>query len=244
MEKEFKIYHTETQEDYDDLMIKLEKEGCMWASGDKPTSKDYWNDNEEDTVIYLNEIEEDEISRGVLGNAKKCYYSKEVIKHKAKGVEQMEKVVVPQFVADWYKEVKGDKRTLYNTLSALKHSENVEVCDWYKGDDTLDIHENFYKKQQIIAKMHLYGYEVEEEKKYYWRKKKEYCLGFETEDEVFIRYYYKKNKMYLGNRPVYLFLVPSYEPYKTKFTEKEVRELVSEEDFNKLEKVEIADDEC
>ena len=26
MNKEFKIYHTETQEDYDDLMIELENE--------------------------------------------------------------------------------------------------------------------------------------------------------------------------------------------------------------------------
>ena len=27
-----------------------------------------------------------------------------IIKHKAEGVEQMEKVVVPKFVADWYVE--------------------------------------------------------------------------------------------------------------------------------------------
>lgn len=32
------IYHTETQEDYDALMVELEKRGCLWVSGDKPTS--------------------------------------------------------------------------------------------------------------------------------------------------------------------------------------------------------------
>ena len=43
MEKEMKIYHVETQEDYDDLMIKLENEGYMWFSGKKPTDKNEWN---------------------------------------------------------------------------------------------------------------------------------------------------------------------------------------------------------
>lgn len=34
-----KIYHTETQEDYDALMVELEKEGYLWCSGKLPTSR-------------------------------------------------------------------------------------------------------------------------------------------------------------------------------------------------------------
>lgn len=34
MEKEIKIYHVETQEDYDDLMAKLEKKGYKWSIGE------------------------------------------------------------------------------------------------------------------------------------------------------------------------------------------------------------------
>ncbi|RQW65876.1 DUF3310 domain-containing protein [Listeria sp. SHR_NRA_18] len=44
-----KIYHTETQEDYDALMVELEKEGVTWAfAGDKPTASNLWD-------IYGNE---------------------------------------------------------------------------------------------------------------------------------------------------------------------------------------------
>ncbi|HCW3285190.1 TPA: DUF3310 domain-containing protein [Listeria monocytogenes] len=46
-----KLYHTETQEDYDTLMVELEKEGCMWASETKPTNENNWIDFKRDTVI-------------------------------------------------------------------------------------------------------------------------------------------------------------------------------------------------
>ena len=32
-ERDMKIYHTETQEDYNALMIELEEKGCEWRSG-------------------------------------------------------------------------------------------------------------------------------------------------------------------------------------------------------------------
>lgn len=79
MEKEMKIYHVETQADYDNLMVKLENEGYKWRSGDKPTSKNYWNEDEEDTVIYLGET----LERGVLINAKTTYAETPIIKYKS-----------------------------------------------------------------------------------------------------------------------------------------------------------------
>lgn len=34
------IYHVETQEDYDALMVELEEKGCLWVGNKKPTSSD------------------------------------------------------------------------------------------------------------------------------------------------------------------------------------------------------------
>ena len=36
------IYHTETEEDYNSLMVELEKQGHEWLSGHKPTHFRYW----------------------------------------------------------------------------------------------------------------------------------------------------------------------------------------------------------
>ena len=49
-----KIYHTATQEDYNALMIELEKDGCYWGSTKKPpTEINVWFVNNESTVIFL-----------------------------------------------------------------------------------------------------------------------------------------------------------------------------------------------
>ena len=48
-----KIYNTKTQADYDALMIKLEGKGYKWLSRDKPTSRDYWSEDKENTCITI-----------------------------------------------------------------------------------------------------------------------------------------------------------------------------------------------
>lgn len=51
-EKTMKLYHVETQEDYDALMVNLEEEGCEWSStGNKPTKDGHWYIFKGDTVI-------------------------------------------------------------------------------------------------------------------------------------------------------------------------------------------------
>ena len=40
-----KIYHTETQQDYDALMSELEEKGCEWRNGVKPTQFDKFKDS-------------------------------------------------------------------------------------------------------------------------------------------------------------------------------------------------------
>lgn len=48
-----KIYHTETQEAYDALMMELEDKGILWMDKTKPTSHNYWIVEKEETVIRL-----------------------------------------------------------------------------------------------------------------------------------------------------------------------------------------------
>ena len=48
------MYLVETKEDYDRLMIELEKLDCNWyMTLEKPTSKNHWKHFGNSTVIYL-----------------------------------------------------------------------------------------------------------------------------------------------------------------------------------------------
>ncbi|EDP7447940.1 DUF3310 domain-containing protein [Listeria monocytogenes] len=46
-----KLYRTETQEDYNALMIELEEEGCMWNEIESATENNSWHIFEENTVV-------------------------------------------------------------------------------------------------------------------------------------------------------------------------------------------------
>ena len=48
-----KIYCTRTQEDYNSLMVELEKQGFIWYSGHNPTHFKYWSEDKEDTCIAI-----------------------------------------------------------------------------------------------------------------------------------------------------------------------------------------------
>lgn len=48
-----KIYCTRTQEDYNSLMVELEKQGLRWDSGHNPTYFKYWSEDKEDTCIAI-----------------------------------------------------------------------------------------------------------------------------------------------------------------------------------------------
>lgn len=130
MSEDIKIYHVETQEDYDDLMVKLEEQGYKWISGDKPTNKpEYWGDRKENTTVLLNGFQNYRMTRGALDYHKRTYPFTTVIKHKAKGVEQMEKAVVPQFVADWFERNKKG-HTIYGLLHLF--SDNYYLFDGFR----------------------------------------------------------------------------------------------------------------
>lgn len=82
---------------------------------------------------------------------------------KLEGAIKREKVVVPQFVADWYKEHKDDFETnLFNTIGLV-------IRDFEDGDLSafeewiLDKHK---APIQTLVNMHQFGYTVEKEKRY------------------------------------------------------------------------------
>lgn len=80
-----------------------------------------------------------------------------------KQLDEPQKVVVPQFVADWYEENKDDfEGNLFrciNTISSMYEDEELnEFENWVIEANT----EPF----QTLVNMHQFGYTVEEEKRY------------------------------------------------------------------------------
>lgn len=68
-----------------------------------------------------------------------------------------DKVVVPQYVANWYEENENDfEFAIFNYLYLFEKQETTSFKNWFKDSRT----EPF----QTLVKMHLFGYEVEEKK--------------------------------------------------------------------------------
>ena len=88
-----------------------------------------------------------------------------------KDLEQLDepgKVKVSQFVADWYEENKDDFegnlfRCVHNIPSIFDGAKLNEFERWFLNAST--------KPFQTLVNMHQFGYEVEEEKRYYVRLK-------------------------------------------------------------------------
>lgn len=82
-EKRMKIYHTETQEDFDALLGKLKNEGYSWFFGEVIPSYDseLWERNKQNTVVH---IEEEGVSCGSLSYAKYLHPNTPIQKYKAK----------------------------------------------------------------------------------------------------------------------------------------------------------------
>ena len=81
-----KIYHTETQADYDALMVELEEQGCMWLSGRKPTeTTKNWKINSSETCVR--------VDKKMDMYDKRSYYTRyypdvPIIKYKSKEVSK------------------------------------------------------------------------------------------------------------------------------------------------------------
>lgn len=75
-----------------------------------------------------------------------------------------EKPVVPQYVADWYEENKGDyDYELWDYFTSFNAQEDDDFKEWILKEGTQPI--------ITLVNMHLFGYEVEKEKRYTVRVK-------------------------------------------------------------------------
>ena len=77
-----KVYHVETQQSYDELMIQLEEKGCKWRNGEKPTKLNKFKRYRKDICVYE---EYGEITLSGIEYFKKYHSDETLIEYKAKG---------------------------------------------------------------------------------------------------------------------------------------------------------------
>lgn len=81
-----------------------------------------------------------------------------------KQLDEPQKVVVPQFVADWYEEHKDNLEfNIFDYVYQFDQNAGFDFKDWFDDFNTKPI--------QTLVNMHQFGYEVEKEKRYYIRLK-------------------------------------------------------------------------
>lgn len=90
--------------------------------------------------------------------------NKEIVIDLIEQLDEPQKPVVPQFVADWYEECKENLE--YNIWSYIYNWETKEECDF---KNWLDLGRN--NPIQTLVNMHQFGYTVEKEKRYFVRLK-------------------------------------------------------------------------
>lgn len=115
-EKRMKIYHTETQEDYDALLENLKNEGWTWFFGEAITSynSQLWERNKQNTVVH---IEEEGVSCGSLSYAKYLHPNTPIEKYKVKQDE----------VAKWFVGATNDMKAFSSNGVSMKNENNDKV---------------------------------------------------------------------------------------------------------------------
>lgn len=129
-EETMKLYHTETQEEYNALMAYVEKKGYEWNTKEKPTEYNCWNIFKKETVIVI----EYDIN---LGFASKEYFERvypdtPIKKYKVKQDE----------VAKWFGGVTKAMKAFSSNGVSMKNENNDKVNNpaHYTADgiETLD----------------------------------------------------------------------------------------------------------
>lgn len=118
-----------------------------------------------------------------------------------KKIEKSQKVIVPQFVADWYREHMDDLETaLFRCVDIIprvyEDGELNQFQEWFISGET--------KPFQTLVNMHQFGYEVEKEKRYTVKMRA-------TKQPLFYNNMYEKTFFSLGD-------------LSTKFTRKQLEE--------------------
>ena len=103
-------------------------------------------------------IERIEGLKNIFGN--KCEYVKiDFMIELVSELDEPQKPVVPQFVADWYEKHKyALEFNIFDYVYRFEQKEKNDFKDWFDDINT--------KAIQILVNMHQFGYEVEKEPKY------------------------------------------------------------------------------
>ncbi|MBC1744020.1 DUF3310 domain-containing protein [Listeria welshimeri] len=81
-DEQMKLYHTETQEDYNALMIELEGEGYKWNEVEKATENNAWDVFKDNTVV-IKECDAD-LGFASKGYCERIYIDTPIQKYKSK----------------------------------------------------------------------------------------------------------------------------------------------------------------
>ena len=187
-----KIYHVETQQDYDALMSELEEKGCKWMGGDKLTDFDEFSTHGIDTYVY-EECCEIFISSG---NYFKAHHSDEtLIEYKAKG-EDMTQEEMKRYFLNESRDISiaienfvVDDSTTENPLSKAKSSAKKLI---EKIDEYLESQKPKFKVGDYVA-LHAFHKEIAKIEKIYGDKI--HGLWYDTESENI------KQDFYFGSVP-------------------------------------------
>ena len=134
-----------------------------------------------------------------IGNLDKLYGEKfyvalDDVSDLVKQLDEQQKPVVPQFVADWIEE---SKKHCKNVVEFFKYKyPNVEMIKWIESEKRFD----------LIARAWLDGYEVEKEKRYLVKIK-----NIDT-NSAYLKHQLQNNHWYWGS----LTECGAFSPYHTK----------------------------
>lgn len=114
-EETMKLYHTETQEEYNALMAYVEKKGYEWNTKEKPTEYNCWNIFKKETVIVI----EYDINLGFASKeyCERVYPDTPIKKYKVKQDE----------VAKWFDDDANAMKALSAIGISMKNENNDKI---------------------------------------------------------------------------------------------------------------------
>ena len=123
-----KIYHTATQEDYNSLMVELEKQGFRWGSvcGKKPTEGfNYKVYKSETTITTFTDV----ISYSCVKDDMENYPDEPIIEYKAKKKEETDNFIKELTVKIYYNEITKKHYNSYDDAIADCRKEMEKLHD-------------------------------------------------------------------------------------------------------------------
>ena len=131
-----KIYHTETQEDYDALMVELEEQGCKWGFGRELSEVNNWPMKEHLTCLR---VYDSKVHYASLNYYKEDYPNIPITKYKAKAEDKMKftKENVYKIFSQYRKDICFSINDLQDEIKELDDTPEKAVVpkcfdEWFK----------------------------------------------------------------------------------------------------------------